>query len=264
MNLKRTVDSLEDLSEQIAELYEKVGDGFQLKKIEGMVSKSKVDEFRNTNTELMKTKTELEKMLKNFGDYTPEQIVEMQTKIQAMDDKKLIDAEKFDELLEARTDRMKADFEGQTTALETRATAAETLVSGLSGKLSSLIIDTGIQNAALAAGTVRQGAMRYLLDHGRSVFSLDENQKPVPKDADGNTIYGKDGQSPITMDEWAKGQLVESHYLFEGTSGGGAGGGDGHTGPTISFDAAQEKATVDGGSGDFVTQLATGAVKISD
>lgn len=261
--LKFLVDNLEGLSEEVAALYEKVGDKFQLK-VDGMVSKSAVDEFRNNNIALLKERDTLTNKLKNYGDYTPEQIAEMQAKIQDIDDKKLIDAEKFDELLESRTERMKADFEGQTTALETRATAAEELATGLTSKLTSLIIDTGIQNAATEVGTVRKGAMADVLSRGRRVFSLDENQKPIPKDADGNTIYGIDGKSPMTMQEWAKSQLVEAHFLFEGTTGGGAGGGDGHTGPTITLEAAQDKAIAGGGSADFVSQLADGVVKVSE
>ena len=199
-------------------------------------------------------------MLKAFGDFTPEGIAEMKTKLQALDDKKLLDEKGVEELLLVRTERMRAETEEQIKLLSDRATKSEEKEASTFGKITKLIVDADIQAAVMEVGVVKKGAMTHVLQRGRETWQLDENELPVPM-KNGKTVFGVEGK-PLTMKEWAVGMLKTDHFLFEGSGGGGAGGGDGHTGPTISMDAAQEKAVANGGSGDFVSQLAKGEVRV--
>ena len=116
MALKFLLDSLEGLSESIAALYEKNGDKFQLK-VDGMVSKSSLDEFRNNNVTLLREKANLDAKLKTFGEHTPEQIAAMTARLQEIEDQKLLDAEEFDKLFDKRTERLRTEYDGQITAL---------------------------------------------------------------------------------------------------------------------------------------------------
>ena len=48
---------------------------------------------------------------------------------------------------------------------------------------------------------------------------------PRAYEADGQTVrVGKDGITPMTLDEWVDQQVADAPHLFESNSGGGAGG----------------------------------------
>ena len=61
------------------------------------------------------------------------------------------------------------------------------------------------------------------------------NGAPRAFEADGTTVrYGKDGISPMTLEEWVDAQVADAPHLFESNAGGGAagnpaGGGTGST-----------------------------------
>ena len=79
-------------------------------------------------------------------------------------------------------------------------------------------------------------------DHGhhgraRSVFKL-VNGAPRAFEADGQTVrYGRDGVTPMTLEEWVDAQVSDAPHLFESNAGGGAAGnsrrgrGGGRIGP---------------------------------
>jgi hypothetical protein len=48
---------------------------------------------------------------------------------------------------------------------------------------------------------------------------------PVAYEADGQTVrVGKDGITPMTLDEWVEQQVADAPHLFESNAGGGGGG----------------------------------------
>ena len=58
----------------------------------------------------------------------------------------------------------------------------------------------------------------------RGVFRLVEGV-PTAFEADGKTVRaGKDGVTPMTLEEWVDAQVSEAPHLFESTAGGGAAG----------------------------------------
>jgi hypothetical protein len=51
------------------------------------------------------------------------------------------------------------------------------------------------------------------------------NGVPRAFETDGQTVrVGKDGMTPMTLDEWVDGQVAEAPHLFESNAGGGAAG----------------------------------------
>jgi hypothetical protein len=235
MALKLTVKTLDDVPEQFRSLYVKVGDEFVLDTDDGGYKK-KLSEFRDTNIELRtqleqgattaEELTALQVKFKTFEGMDAEAAREALEQMQAMKDKKLIDAGKIDELLADRTERMRADYDSQVTAALTARDAAIKKESVATGKLSAVVIDNAIQSNVSGVATVRKGAMFDILNRAREVWKLDDNGTPVPYKGDGTVMYGKDGENALTMGEWAQGLRAECGYLFEGNAGGGAGGND--------------------------------------
>lgn len=210
MKLKYKVAKLEDVDEKYRDLYE-ARDGAYYLAAEGATDKSKVDEFRDNNTEL---KRQLEAALGKVP--TAEQLEEYkQLKAEAdkLKTKKMIEAGKVDELVEEKVKAMRADLEGQIATL---AKQRDTLNS----QLETLLIDNGLQSAAVAAG-VEEHAMEDVLLRGRGVFKVKDG-KAIPHDKDGKIIYGKDGSTPQAMSEWLAGLSSTAKHLFKQSSGGGA------------------------------------------
>ena len=51
------------------------------------------------------------------------------------------------------------------------------------------------------------------------------NGAPRAFEADGTTVrYGKDGVTPMTLEEWVDAQVSDAPHLFESNAGGGAAG----------------------------------------
>lgn len=270
MSLKVVVKSLDEVAEPLRDQYKQVGDEFVLDTDDGDY-KTRLAEFRNNNIDLNRRLEEtgqqaskvgeLQTLLKNYEGLDPEKAraaLETMTKI---DEQKLIDAGKMDEVLAQRTQRMVSDFEGQISALD-KALAEERKTGGVyKEKLTSVVIDNSLQNAVGGVATVRKGAMQDILSRGRNVWSLNEDGTPVPTGNDGKVMYGKDGKSTLSMDEWAQSLVEDAGYLFEASKGGKAGGGMSKThnssGEVISV---QDQSRLN----DNIADIASGKVSVGD
>ena len=71
---------------------------------------------------------------------------------------------------------------------------------------------------------LRPTAMPDITARALGVFRL-ANGIPTAFEADGQTVRpGKDGVTPMTLDEWVDAQVSEAPHLFESNVGGGAAG----------------------------------------
>jgi len=225
-------EEFEALDDGLKEQYAEGKNGTYELAVEGVVEKKKLEEFRTNNIKLQK---DLEKIQKQFADVDLEEVKEMRKKIDEMNDKKMIDAGKIDELVDQKVERMRSEFEGQTTALTTKATEQEERAQKAESRLASVLIDSEVTKAVTAVGNVKQGALEDILVRGRKVWQLIEG-KPTPMAGD-KVMYGKDGQSFLTFNEWAEVLQKEAPFLFEDSGGsGGAGSGGRGGGPKTSDD----------------------------
>lgn len=140
-------------------------------------------------------------------------------KLEALEDKELIAAGDVEKLLQVRTDRMRQDYDARLAAVSGEN---QTLAS----KLSELLIDNGIQTAAIKH-KVRETAVTDALLRGRQVFKLVDG-KAIPHKPDGSVWYGKDGNTPLSAEEWVGGVLAQdAPHMFEPSTGGGTPPGGG-------------------------------------
>ena len=119
----------------------------------------------------------------------------------------------------------KRRFEGIESE-QVRAVAAER--DALNARLTAIQVDQGVVASATKKG-LRPSAIPDLTARARSVFKLVEGA-PRAYEADGQTVrVGKDGITPMTLDEWVDQQVADAPHLFEpnlgsGSSASGAGG----------------------------------------
>lgn len=221
--LKRTVESLDDLPEEVHGFYRKAADGkFHLEVEEDADTKSKIDEFRLNNIKLKKEKEELEKKLSSVD---LDEYEALKKKVQAIDEKKLIDAGKIDEVVNQRTERMRADYQARTEALEKALKEATAEKETLTSKLAKVLIEGEVMKAVNQFAVPKKDAIDDIMGRAKATWVM-ENGEPVPKMGD-KLLYGKDGKSLLTFAEYAENLVKTAPHLFDDTKGTGAKGGDG-------------------------------------
>lgn len=215
MALKHVLESLDGVHEVLKPHY--VFDDKENKyflQAEGMVAKARLDEFRSNNIELSNK-------LKTFEGVD---VSEYQTLKKAAAEGKKPDQALIDQEVTNRTAAMKAEFEGKIGALTSERDTMST-------QLRTLVIDNAVRTAATKVG-VLPSAIDDVLLRAQSTFKF-ENGQAVPYDTKGNPIYGPDGSSHMTPEQWALGLKKNAPHLFPGSGGGGGpGGGPGNMDPT--------------------------------
>ena len=205
--LKFIVDTLEGVDQTVASLYEKQEDGKFRLNVEGAVPREKLDEFRNTNIELLK-KVDAFKGIdaKKYGE-----LVALEKRVT---DKELVDAGKVDEVVQGRISQMKTEHEGVVTQLNEQLGVANR-------QLESLLIDSAVRVKALESGVLPTAVDDVML-RAKTAFKIVDG-RAVPH-SDGKVVYGKDGVNPMSVEEWIGSLAKNAPHLFGSTQGGGASG----------------------------------------
>jgi hypothetical protein len=179
---------------------------------DGVVEKSKLDEFRQNNINLSN-------QLKKFEGIDPDAVRQLAADKQRLEDEQRLKDGKFQEVLDARLKTAKTDWEKQFSAVTAER---DTLL----GRLSAIQIDQAVVTEATKRG-LRPTAIPDITSRARQSFKLVNG---VPQAFDGQTArMGKDG--PMTLAEWVDALVSDAPHLFEANAGGGAAGsGGGATG----------------------------------
>ncbi|HOC57881.1 MAG TPA: hypothetical protein PKI20_19840 [Verrucomicrobiota bacterium] len=124
-------------------------------------------------------------------------------------------------------DELKRRFE-RSESEQVRAIAAER--DSLNARLTAVQVDQGVVTVATKRG-LRPTAIPDITARARTVFRLVDGA-PRAYEADGQTVrVGKDGITPMTLDEWVEQQVADAPHLFESNAGSGAvGNGSGGVG----------------------------------
>jgi hypothetical protein len=181
---------------------------------EGVVDKAKADEMRTHNIELRK---QIEDRDARFAGVDPDEFRRLaeekrKLELQAQGHK----PEEIDKLVTDRLKTLKADWDKQFAAVTGER-------DSLTTRLTSIQIDQGVITVATKRG-LRPTAIPDITARARTVFKL-VNGAPQAFEADGKTVrYGKDGITPMTLEEWVDAQVSDAPHLFESNAGGGAAG----------------------------------------
>ena len=178
---------------------------------EGATDKAKADEMRSHNVELRKKLEELEV---RFNGIDPDQVRQLSAEKERLEEEQRLKEGKYQEVLETRLKNAKGEWDKERKTLtEDRDT--------LTSRLTAIQIDQGVTTAATKRG-LRPTAIPDITSRARLVFRL-VNGAPRAFEADGTTVrYGKDGVSPMTLEEWVDAQVSDAPHLFESNAGGGA------------------------------------------
>ena len=181
---------------------------------EGVTDKVKADELRNNNIELRK---QLEDFTTRFDGINPDEVRRLaeekrKLELQAQGHK----PEEIDKLVTERLKGLKADWDKQFVVVTGERDSLNT-------RLTAIQIDQGVITVATKRG-LRPTAIPDITSRARLVFKL-VNGAPQAFEADGKTVrYGRDGITPMTLEEWVDAQVSDAPHLFESNAGGGAAG----------------------------------------
>ncbi len=238
MKLKYKLDNLDGLDEALKGLYSQGSDGKFYLDVDGVVAKERLDEFRQTNVDLMKK-------IDSVKDVDLEKYKAWEEEHRKKAEGELINAGKVDELIEQRVKAMKDDYEAKIKVYEDR-------ISTDNRRLEVLLIDNEVRAAAVKAG-VAPSAVDDVLLRAKTVYSVKDGL-PVALDSKGQTIYGKDGQTPLAIPDWVTGLKENASHLFVPSSGTGSNGGGGPRPQSGNMSAAEKvRAGLEAGNSKFVS-----------
>src|SRR6516165_6807850 len=182
-------------------------EGAWLLDADGVVSQTKLDEFRQNNIALTN-------QLKRFEGIDPDAVRQLADEKRKLEEAAQIKAGEVDKVVAAR---LKAELDKVHAPVVAERDA-------LHGRLTAIQIDQAVVNEATKRG-LRPTAITDITSRARTTFKLVNG---VPQAFDGEKMCtGKDGVSPMTLAEWVDGLVGDAPHLFEANAGSGAAGSGG-------------------------------------
>ena len=212
MPLKPKYNSLKEIPAEDVRLYVEREGAWHLD-VDSKEDKSKLAEFRDHNIALQKQVAELQA---RFEGIDPEAVRKLAEEKARLEEDQKLKAGEFQSVLDARLKAVQAEAEKRVGTVTKERDA-------LNARLATIQIDQGIVEAATKRG-LRATAIPDITARARSVFRLVDGA-PRAFEPDGQTVrMGKDGASPMNLEEWIEAQVSEAPHLFESNAGGGAAG----------------------------------------
>lgn len=217
LDLNIDQDAFDELPERLQEEYKQNSDGsFDLVIPNGLVSKSKVDEFRKTNVAL-------KKKLEVFGDLDPVEAKEAVEKKEELAER-IAEAEAAAEGNSAEAIRQKAEELANKRIEKLNETHAKQLSEiksdrdALKQRLESKTIGDALRKAGAAQG-VRPEAIDDLIARGSGTFKVNENGELIALDSDGETPRLNDQGDPFSPSDFVGGLVKTAPHLFGESKG---------------------------------------------
>lgn len=210
LKFKLDQDSFSKLNEVEQSFYAQAGEGYQLQ-VEGAADKSKLDEFRSTNVELLKQQEQ-------YKGVDLEKYRNLEEQERKLRDKELIEKGEFETLVAERTNAISSDYQAKIDNLTKQ-------LNNVSSQHSSVISKYEIEGAAAKAfgeHKISPDAYDAVLSQIKSKFSID-NGKVIAKEGD-TILTGSNGN--LTISEFVAAQPD----IFKIPSSGGKGTGNDNAG----------------------------------
>lgn len=206
-----------------------------------VVARKKLDEFRVNNTDLAKKLEDTDSLLKRvtaaagitkLEDFDPDafskEFLALKDTARKVSDGKLQASDDIEKEVNKRTETMRNKYdqsqqekqvELNNMRVERDKAIADYKRTFIDKAVASVIADPDLG--------LEPTAMLDVMSKAYSVFFVEEDGSITPKESGGQTMWGEDGTSKMTMKEWINLRLrKDSPHYFKKSSGGGANGGD--------------------------------------
>lgn len=180
------------------------------------------------NSELLGKLKERDEAIKRFDGIDPDAVRGILQRFSDDEEAKLIAGGKIDEVLNRRTDRMKQDYDKQFQAKD----AELQRYLHANQKLAQRALSDAVAKAAVKAGALPTALDDIVLRAQHSGWTVNEDGEVIARKGE-EVLFGKDGKTPLTAEEWAESLREAAPHLFQQPQGTGApgsrGGGSGKT-----------------------------------
>jgi hypothetical protein len=222
MALQFVLASTDDLPDNIKPLYKKRDDGkFQLD-TEGVVDKSKLDEFRSSNVQLKEQVEKLTADAAKFKDIDPDKYKQFLDKFQSDEEKKLIKEGNIEGLVSMRTDGIKKNAEEQIAAKDREIEKWKAEAAKATTTMNHSIVESQLlrvmDNPDLG---FHPRASELLLSNALKEFVVKDGKPQRINPATGATVFGKEGNA-MGLEEYVASFAKDHPYLVKPSNGGGA------------------------------------------
>lgn len=206
-----------------------------------VVSRKKLDEFRTNNTDLAQKLELSNKRFKSLAETVGISDVEnldleavskdfstLKETARRVADGALKATDDIEKELLKRTEAMRNKFDETLQAkqveVNTMKTERDTAISNYKRTFIDKAVAAVIADPELG---LHPTALADVMQKAYTVFVVEEDGGITPKEAGGQTMWGEDGSSKMTMKEWINLRLrKESPHYFKKSTGGGATGGN--------------------------------------
>lgn len=229
MPLQLVVDSIDSVPEALRDQYKEANGKFRLD-LDGYEDpaglKTALQKERDNAKAFEKQYKDLSRQFEGFD---MEAVKGLLTKAAQDEETKLIAEGKLDEVISKRSERFRADMDKQLKAKDDEINRH----LEANKKLSSRALSDAVVRAATKAGALPEALEDIARRARESGWRTNVDGDVVALNGE-DPILGKDGKSPLTMEEWAESLRDSASYFFpraQGTNAPGSGGGA--TGKTI-------------------------------
>ena len=221
MALQLIVDSIEAVPENARDLYKEVDGKFRLD-LDGYEDPVGLKSALQKEREAAKSAAKRASAWESFGK-TPEEIQEVLAAQLEAEDQKLRAEKKFEELDQKKTERMRLEHDKQIQAREeTIAKQAAIIQKANKGRVAG-----ELTKAALKAGALPDAIPSIVLQGIHDGWTVDDNGDLSALQG-GEVVFGKDGRTKLSKDEWAEGLRDATPFFFPKAQGTGAPGASGN------------------------------------
>jgi hypothetical protein len=229
MPLAKQLDSLDELPEQLHDLYEKTDAGFVLIPPEGFVAADEVEDVGGLKSALTKTREEkreaarkLKLMQEKFSGFDVEEYEKLKAAEMDAETAKLEAAGEWDKIKDQMKTQHAADL-----------AAKDSIIARLTGQLETVQVDSKVVEAISKAG----GNVELLKPHVRSRLQLNTDDfTTTVLDSDGKTPKVDGDGNPVTIDtlisEMRKSDTYAGAFKASDQSGSGSDPGKAGDGPS--------------------------------
>jgi hypothetical protein len=194
--------------------------------------------LRAKNQELLGKVKESSEVLKSYEGIDPVKTREMFARFETDVEAKLIAEGKMSEVIDKRTERLRADYDKKLTAeAETRAKA-----EAKAAKLAQRTLAGALRDAAIKTGALPE-AMDDIVLRAGTTWQLNDDGEPVAMNGD-EVVLGKDGRTPLSPIEWAESLRETAPHLWpraQGTNAPGSAPGTAARKPTGNFSGSPKE-----------------------
>jgi hypothetical protein len=182
-----------------------------------------VNGLKSKNAELLDEKKQLQKSVKQYEDFDFDAAKEAMEFLENNKDAQLIKDGKTEELLEKKTSQLRSDHEAELSEINSVLKEEKSRADKYESLFKTKMVEDSLREAAIAA-KVRPEAITDILLHGRTIFSLADDDSVEARDKDGKLRKTEDDKV-LTPSNWIESlKKVSPHYWPESVGAGAQGG----------------------------------------